>query len=184
MGSFEIEERRNHQRISKELTVSLKRLTHFYSTMRLKVILIVALVGCFSSLGQGCEQNTVEHTWSKGQNSTLTLEVPANVLKWKIEIEYDTAPNRLDPNFARRKKCNKDTNTCEITNGKKNRKLKAGDILEFGYEISFKKNSAVPEIVGLKFIYCDAKPCPKWNDPDATFKEFTLCPDSSAGDGT
>jgi len=29
LGSIEIEESRNHRRISKELTVNLKRLTHF-----------------------------------------------------------------------------------------------------------------------------------------------------------
>ena len=136
------------------------------------------------SLAQGCEQNTVEYTWDKGQNSTLRIEAPANILKWKVEIEYDTAPKKLTPNYAKGKRCSKDTNTCEIVNGKQNRKINAGDILEFGYEISFKKNSAVPEIVGLKFIYCDAKPCPKWNDPEATFQELTLCPDSSACDDT
>ena len=158
--------------------------------MKLQLILIAILIGCFScnhflqSLGQGCEQNTVEYTWDKGQNSTLRIEAPANILKWKVEIEYDTAPTKLTPNYAKGKRCSKDTNTCEIVSGKQNRKINAGDILEFGYEISFKKNSAVPEIVGLKFIYCDAKPCPKWNDPEANFQELILCPDSSACDDT
>jgi len=152
--------------------------------MKLYLISIVALMGCFSSLAQGCEQNTVEYTWDKGQNGTLRIEAPANILRWKIEVEYDTAPNRLAPNYSKGKKCDQDTNTCEIINGKQNKKINAGDILEFGYQISFKKNSEVPEIVGLKFIYCDAKPCPKWNDPDAILQELTLCPDRSACDDT
>ena len=152
--------------------------------MKLHLFSIAALFGCFSSLAQGCEQNTVDYTWAKGQNSTLRIEAPANVFKWKVEIEYDSAPIRLAPNQGRTKRCQKDTKTCEIASIKGNHKLNAGDILEMGYEIAFKKNSVVPTIVGLKFIYCDAKPCPKWTDPEATFQELILCPDSSACDDT
>ena len=141
-------------------------------------------MGCFFSLAQGCEQNTIEYTWDKGQNSTLRIEAPANLFRWKVEIEYDSAPNRLDPNRGNGRRCNQATKTCEFRSVKGNKNLNAGDILEIGYEISFKKNSVVPTIVGLKFIYCDAKPCPKWNDPDAILQELTLCPDRSACDDT
>ena len=65
--------------------------TDFYCTMILLLISIVALMGCSSSLVQECEQNTVEYIWDKGQNSTLGIEAPADVFKWKVEIEYDSA---------------------------------------------------------------------------------------------
>ena len=128
------------------------------------------------TFAQGCEQNIVEHTWNQGQNNKLRIEAPAKTFKWKVEIEYDTAPTRLDAYQGKGEKCKKATNKCEFKNERWNKRLKAGDLLEVGYQIQFPQGSSTPEIVSLKFFYCDTKPCAKWKTPDASIKELQLCP--------
>ena len=128
------------------------------------------------SHAQGCDQNIEEHTWNQGQNNKLQIEVPAKTFKWKVEIEYDTAPTRLDAYQGKGEKCKKATNTCEFKNENWNRRLNPGDLLEVGYQIQFPQGSSTPEIVSLKFFYCDTKPCAKWKSPDDSIKELQLCP--------
>ena len=93
---IEVEERRFHQTLSQK-SIVVRSVTYSYFTMKLHLFSIAVIIGSFSSLAHGCEQNTVEYTWAKGQNSTLRIETPANVFKWKVEIEYDSAPIRLNP---------------------------------------------------------------------------------------
>jgi len=144
----------------------------------MNLILVLAFLCCISSIAQGCEQNTIESTWgnNQGQNNKLRIESPAKIWKWKVVIEYDTLPTRFDAFQGKGERCKKADNTCEFKNENWNRRLNPGDILEVGYQINYPENPVAPEIIGLKFLYCDTKPCPNWNDPDAAFQELTLCP--------
>jgi len=144
--------------------------------MKFCVLLIIWLAFTYSvSLAQECEPNIIEDTWEQGQKSKIKFEVPARTFKWRIEIEYDEVPNRIDAFQGRGERCNKAQKKCWFNNERHNRQNQAGDVLDVGYLIQFNPTVA-PEIVAIKFKYCDARPCAKWNNPDDTIKELILCP--------
>ena len=123
-----------------------------------------------------CDPNTVEHTWQQGQNNKLKIDVPGRTFKWRVEIEYDEAPNRIISYRGRGEKCKKAVNKCWFNNENHNKRQQEGDVLELGYQIQFGESSDAPQIVALTFKYCDRRPCAKWKAPDDTIKEFVLCP--------
>jgi len=122
---------------------------------------------------KGCEVNEIETTWNQVQWNKLRFEAPAKTFDWKVEIKYDTAPSKLVTRQGREEKCKNDTNICEFK-PRNNRRLKAGQLLHFDYRIEFPKKSDVPEIVSLKFLYCDARKCKK-GKATKRWKELALC---------
>merc|ERR1719270_1352056 len=53
-------------------------------------------------------------------------------------------------------------------------KATAGEVLNIPYEILFDEGSEAPKVTEVKFLYCDARPCGKWNEPDETIKEVIV----------
>ena len=106
--------------------------------MKLNLILSIAFFACSCSFALECEQNIEEHTWNQGQNNKLRIEAPTKLFKWRVEIEYDTAPSRLDAYQGRGEKCR--GNICEFKSESWNRRLEAGQLLEVGYQIQFPQN--------------------------------------------
>ena len=132
--------------------------------------------------GEDCEPNivTTGNTWTQGQDGNLQIAIPEELLKWRVEIMYDKAATGIQAWQGKREKCFTKLKKCRFQSEKYNRKQKAGDVLNLGYQIQFDDDSVPPKVTSVKLFYCSAKPCPKWND--AGIVEYTVCPNEATTD--
>jgi len=114
------------------------------------------------------------HTWPQGQQGNVQVTVPADTKKWRIALTFDTPPNRIHAAQGKNERCSPRKKMCFFNSEKYNMKATAGEVLDIPYEILFDESSEAPKVTEVKFMYCDARPCGKWNEPDETIKEVIV----------
>lgn len=133
----------------------------------------IVLVAFASSLALA-DNCLTGHTWPQGQQGSIEITVPADTKKWRIAMTFDKPPTRIHAAEGKNERCNARKAMCFFNSEKYNMKATAGDVLQIPYEILFDESSEAPKVTEVKFMYCDARPCGKWNDPDETIKEVVV----------
>jgi len=137
----------------------------------MKIIIVFATLVSTVALADKC---LTGHTWPQGQQGNVEVTVPADTKKWRIALTFDTPVNRIHAAQGKNERCSPRKQMCFFNSEKYNMKATAGDVLNIPYEILFDEGSEAPKVTEVKFLYCDARPCGKWNEPDDTIKEVIV----------
>merc|ERR1712226_948190 len=122
---------------------------------KMKVAIVFVAFASSLALADNC---LTGHTWPQGQQGNVQVTVPADTKKWRIALTFDTPVNRIHAAQGKNERCNPGKNMCFFNSEKYNMKATSGEVLDIPYEI----------------LYCDARPCGKWNEPDETIKEVIV----------
>jgi hypothetical protein len=98
-------------------------------------------------------------TWLQGQQGSIELTIPADTIKWTIEMSFDKPLNHINVNKGRDETCEKQENVCTFNSESYNEKNMAGDLLELPYQIQFDEDAEAPQVTSVVFKHCDAEPC-------------------------
>ena len=142
-----------------------------------------AAFALFTAFAEECEPNTVVngHAWLQGQDGTLKITVPSKTYKWRVYITYDKPPKTISAWQGKGEKCKKKKRTCSFQSENHNKKQKAGDVLQLGYQIQFDQDPEPPKVTSVVFKYCDTKPCGKWK---RNGKKYVVCPSEEPTEGS
>jgi len=99
------------------------------------------------------------HTWLQGQQGSLEITVPADTIKWTVEMAFDKPPKHIHAHQGRDEGCDEEESVCTFNGENHNEKLTAGDVLELPYQIQFDEDPEAPKVTSVVFKYCDAEPC-------------------------
>merc|ERR1712122_157696 len=123
--------------------------------INMKIFICIALLAV-AAVADKCEFG---HTWLQGQQGSLEITVPADTIKWVVEMTFDKAPKHIHAHQGRDEGCDEEENACTFGSENHNEELKAGDVLELPYQIQFDEDSEAPKVTSVVFKYCDAEPC-------------------------
>merc|ERR1712212_1066592 len=125
------------------------------------LIFIMKLFLCIALLAVAARADKCEfgHTWLQGQQGSLEITVPADTIKWVVEMTFDKAPNHIHAHQGRDEGCDEEESVCRFGSENHNEELKAGDILELPYQIQFDEDPEAPKVTSVVFKYCDTEPC-------------------------
>ena len=137
----------------------------------MKVVVTFLALASAVALADNC---LTGHTWPQGQQGNVEVTVPADTKKWRIALTFDSPVNRIHAAQGKNERCSPRKQMCFFNSEKYNMKATAGEILNIPYEILFDEGSETPRVTEVKFLYCDARPCGKWNEPDETIKEVIV----------
>ena len=137
----------------------------------MKIAIIFVAFASSLALADNC---LTGHTWPQGQQGNVQVTVPADTKKWRIALTFDTPVNRIHAAQGKNERCNPGKNMCFFNSEKYNMKATAGEVLDIPYEILFDEASEAPKVTEVKFMYCDARPCGKWSEPDETIKDIVV----------
>ena len=121
----------------------------------MKLLICIALLAVAAKADK-CEFG---HTWLQGQQGSLEITVPANTVKWVVEMTFDKAPNHIHAHQGRDEGCDEEESVCTFGSENHNKELTAGDVLELPYQIQFDEDPEAPKVTSIVFKYCDAEPC-------------------------
>merc|ERR1712012_393910 len=121
----------------------------------MKLFLCIALL----AVAAGADKCEFGHTWLQGQQGSLEITVPADTIKWVVEMTFDKAPNHIHAHQGRDEGCDEEESVCRFGSENHNEELKAGDVLELPYQIQFDEDPEAPKVTSVVFKYCDAEPC-------------------------
>merc|ERR1711963_1014298 len=127
------------------------------------LLFIMKLFFCIALLAvaAGADKCEFGHTWLQGQQGSLEVTVPADTIKWVVEMTFDKAPKHIHAHQGRDEGCDEEESVCRFGSENHNEELKAGDVLELPYQIQFDENPEAPKVTSVVFKYCDAEPCDK-----------------------
>merc|ERR1711963_1066777 len=121
----------------------------------MKIFICIALLAV-AAVADKCEFG---HTWLQGQEGSLEITVPADTIKWTVEMTFDKAPKHIHAHQGRDEGCDEEEATCSFGSENHNEELTAGDVLELPYQIQFDEDPEAPKVTGIVFKYCDSEPC-------------------------
>merc|ERR1712224_1157188 len=121
----------------------------------MKLFLCIALL----AVAAGADKCEFGHTWLQGQQGSLEITVPADTIKWVVEMTFDKAPKHIHAHQGRDEGCDEEESVCRFGSENHNEQLTAGDVLELPYQIQFDEDPEAPKVTGIVFKYCDAEPC-------------------------
>ena len=101
------------------------------------------------------------HTWLQGQEGSLEITVPADTIKWTVEMSFNKPPQHIHAHQGRDESCDEEESVCTFASENHNEELTAGDVLELPYQIQFHEDQEAPKVTSIVFKYCDAEPCDK-----------------------
>merc|ERR1712018_59361 len=127
----------------------------FQKLIAMKIFICIALFAA-AAVADKCEFG---HTWLQGQEGSLEITVPADTIKWTVEMTFDKAPKHIHAHQGRDEGCDEEEATCTFGSENHNEELTAGDVLELPYQIQFDEDPEAPKVTGIVFKYCDAEPC-------------------------
>merc|ERR1712117_700831 len=119
------------------------------------------LLICVALLAVAAEADKCEfgHTWLQGQQGSLEITIPADTVKWVVEMTFDKAPKHIHAHQGRDEGCDEEESVCTFGSENHNEELTAGDVLELPYQIQFDEDPEAPKVTGIVFKYCDSEPC-------------------------
>merc|ERR1712212_18203 len=125
------------------------------------LIFVMKLFLCIALLAVAARADKCEfgHTWLQGQQGSLEITVPADTVKWVVEMTFDKAPNHIHAHQGRDEGCDEEESVCTFGSENHNEELSAGDVLELPYQIQFDEDPEAPKVTSVVFKYCDAEPC-------------------------
>merc|ERR1712241_382373 len=94
-----------------------------------------------------------------GQEGSLEITVPADTVKWVVDMTFDKAPKHIHAHQGRDEGCDEEEAVCTFGSENHNEELSAGDVLELPYQIQFDEDPEAPKVTGIVFKYCDNEPC-------------------------
>lgn len=109
-----------------------------------------------TALADKCE---FDHTWGSGQKGSLEINVPADTVKWVVEMTFDKKVNHFDAYQGTGEECDEEGEVCTFNSESHNEEQSAGDVLELPYQIQFDEDPEAPKVTSVVFKYCDAEPC-------------------------
>merc|ERR1712223_2052392 len=121
----------------------------------MKIFICIALLAV-AAVADKCEFG---HTWLQGQEGSLEITVPADTVKWVVEMTFDKAPKHIHAHQGRDEGCDEEEAVCTFGSENHNEELTAGDVLELPYQIQFDEDPEAPKVTGIAFKYCDSEPC-------------------------
>merc|ERR1712241_274954 len=121
----------------------------------MKIFVCIALFAA-AAVADKCEFG---HTWLQGQQGSLEITVPANSVKWTVEMAFDKPPRHIHAHQGRDEGCDEEESVCIFGSENHNEELMAGDILELPYQIQFDEDPEAPKVTSVVFKYCEAEPC-------------------------
>merc|ERR1712241_661367 len=121
----------------------------------MKIFVCIALFAA-AAVADKCEFG---HTWLQGQQGSLEITVPANSVKWTVEMAFDKPPRHIHAHQGRDEVCDEEESVCRFGSENHNEELMAGDVLELPYQIQFDEDPEAPKVTSVVFKYCDAEPC-------------------------
>merc|ERR1711872_608621 len=121
----------------------------------MKLFICIALL----AVAAGADKCEFGHTWLQGQQGSLEVTVPADTIKWVVEMTFDKAPKHIHAHQGRDEGCDEEEAECTFGSENHNEELKAGDVLELPYQIQFDEDPEAPKVTSVVFKYCDAEPC-------------------------
>merc|ERR1711872_554689 len=121
----------------------------------MKLFICIALL----AVAAGADKCEFGHTWLQGQQGSLEVTVPAELIKWVVEMTFDKAPKHIHAHQGRDESCDEEESVCRFGSENHNEELKAGDVLELPYQIQFDEDPEAPKVTSVVFKYCDAEPC-------------------------
>merc|ERR1712018_951585 len=133
----------------------ITHLTTTFIDIIMKMFICIALL----AVAAGADKCEFGHTWLQGQQGSLEITVPADTIKWVVEMSFDKAPNHIHAHQGRDEGCDEEENVCTFGSENHNEELKAGDVLELPYQIQFDEDPEAPKVTSVVFKYCDAEPC-------------------------
>merc|ERR1711963_1321531 len=99
----------------------------------MKIFICIALL----AVAAGADKCEFGHTWPQGQQGSLEVTVPADTIKWVVEMTFDKAPKHIHAHQGRDEGCDEEESVCRFGSENHNEELKAGDVLELPYQIQF-----------------------------------------------
>merc|ERR1711963_681563 len=127
----------------------------FQKLIAMKIFICIALFAA-AAIADKCEFG---HTWLQGQQGSLEITVPANTIKWTVEMAFDKPPKHIHAHQGRDEGCDEEESVCIFVSENHNEELTAGDILELPYQIQFDEDPEAPKVTSVVFKYCEAEPC-------------------------
>merc|ERR1712126_691248 len=121
----------------------------------MKLFICIALL----AVAVGADKCEFGHTWLQGQQGSLEITVPADTIKWVVEMTFDKVPKHIHAHQGRDEGCDEEESVCTFGSENHNEELKAGDVLELPYQIQFDEDPEAPKVTSVVFKYCDAEPC-------------------------
>merc|ERR1712126_459762 len=133
-------------------------ITHL-TTISIDIIMKMFICIALLAVAAGADKCEFGHTWLQGQQGSLEVTVPADTIKWVVEMTFDKAPKHIHAHQGRDEGCDKEESVCRFGSENHNEELKAGDVLELPYQIQFDEDPEAPKVTSVVFKYCDAEPC-------------------------
>merc|ERR1712018_1017455 len=133
----------------------ITHLTTTFIDIIMKMFICIALL----AVAAGADKCEFSHTWLQGQQGSLEVTVPADTIKWVVEMTFDKAPKHIHAHQGRDEGCDEEEKVCRFGSENHNDELKAGDVLELSYQIQFDEDPEAPKVTSVVFKYCDAEPC-------------------------
>merc|ERR1712018_525417 len=133
----------------------ITHLTTTFIDIIMKMFICIALL----AVAAGADKCEFSHTWLQGQQGSLEVTVPADTIKWVVEMTFDKAPNHIHAHQGRDEGCDEEKSVCRFGSENHNEELTAGDILELPYQIQFDEDPEAPKVSSIVFKYCDTEPC-------------------------
>merc|ERR1712227_728952 len=127
----------------------------FQKLIAMKIFICIALF----AVAAGADKCEFGHTWLQGQQGSLEITVPANTIKWTVEMAFDKPPKHIHAHQGRDEGCDEEESVCIFGSENHNEELTAGDILVLPYQIQFDEDPEAPKVTSVVFKYCDAEPC-------------------------
>merc|ERR1712154_515242 len=121
----------------------------------MKIFICITLFAA-AAVADKCEFG---HTWLQGQQGSLEITVPANTVKWTVEMAFDKPPKHIHAHQGRDEGCDEEESVCIFGSENHNEELTAGDVLELPYQIQFDEDPEAPKVTSVVFKYCEAEPC-------------------------
>jgi len=121
----------------------------------MKLFICIALL----AVAVGADKCEFGHTWLQGQQGSLEITVPADTIKWVVEMTFDKVPKHIHAHQGRDEGCDEEESVCTFGSENHNEELTAGDVLELPYQIQFDEDPEAPKVTSVVFKYCDAEPC-------------------------
>ena len=121
----------------------------------MKLFICIALL----AVAVGADKCEFGHTWLQGQQGSLEITVPADTIRWAVEMTFDKAPKHIHAHQGRDEGCDEEESVCTFGSENHNEELTAGDVLELPYQIQFDQDPEAPKVTSVVFKYCDAEPC-------------------------
>merc|ERR1711963_395137 len=108
----------------------------------MKLFICIALL----AVAAGADKCEFGHTWLQGQQGSLEITVPADTVKWVVEMSFDKPPKHIHAHQGRDEVCDEEESVCTFGSENHNEELTAGDILELPTKSNLMKIQKHPRL--------------------------------------